>query len=39
MSVNDLTEMIIGAAIEVLINFHVPLLKHGIKRMVLNHPE
>jgi hypothetical protein len=27
----DLTEQIIGAAIEV----HVPILKHGIKRMVL----
>ena len=43
-SINDLSSSIVGAAIEVklggwklglLINFHVPLLKEGIKRVVL----
>jgi hypothetical protein len=34
-AINALTQHIIGAAIEVhRMDFHVPVLKHGIKRIV-----
>jgi hypothetical protein len=38
MEPNELTEKIIGAAIEVglLVNFNVPVLTKGVKRMVSN---